>query len=99
MPLQGQEGNTVAQATEPVSAGAGLTHSPVHRPTGSVRPAPGAISPAAVPRGLPHPSEKDEPIWNNLKADMGPSTSQMQGPFCPTSQMGKLRPREAKARS
>lgn len=42
MPLQGQERNTVAQATEPVSAGAGLTHSPVHRPTGSVLPTPGA---------------------------------------------------------
>lgn len=84
----------MAQATEPVSAGAALTHSPVHRPTGSVRPAPGAISP--VPRGLPHPSEKDEPMRNNLKADMEPSTSQMQGPSCPTSQMGKPRPREAK---
>lgn len=35
-------------------------------------------------------------MWNNLKTDMGPSTSQMQRPFCPTSQMGKLRPREAK---
>ena len=54
------------------------------------------INPAAAPRGLPYPSEKDEPTWNNLKTDMGPSTLQMQGPFCPTSQMGKLRPRGAK---
>lgn len=80
----------VAQATESASSGLHSLTALSIGPQALCDPLLVLISPVAVPRGLPHPSE------NNLKTDMGPSTSQMQGPSCPTSQMGKLRPRGAK---